>query len=204
MNNPVKESLAPAYTYLEYRQIVSDFLKKGMSSGLQQSEELTQYSLLNETRMNRLQKTIQLPLPIVSKLQSLRRKYIWLVIAEGWCGDAAQLLPVFEKMATVADNITLKIVFRDENESLINLFLTNGSKSIPKLIVLDATTLDVLADFGPRPKAATELVADYKKKHGVIDLEIKTQLQLWYFNDKGISTQNEVLALMEAVDAQAR
>ena len=35
------------------------------------------------------------------------------------------------------ENIELKIVLRDENEELMNEFLTNGSRSIPKLIVLD-------------------------------------------------------------------
>jgi hypothetical protein len=30
----------------------------------------------------------------------LKNDYIWLVISEGWCGDAAQLNPVFDKMVT--------------------------------------------------------------------------------------------------------
>jgi hypothetical protein len=103
-------------------------------------------------------------------------------------------------MAELTEKIKLKIVFRDENEALMNLFLTNGTKSIPKLIILDKNTLEVLADFGPRPKGATQLIADYKSVHGIVDENAKTQLQLWYLHDKGISIQNEILDLLVTLE----
>lgn len=125
---------------------------EGKSTGSVQSDDLLHYSKLNETRMNRLEKTIVVSAEIEERLKLLKKQYIWLVISEGWCGDAAQLLPVMHKMEVLTDHIDFKIVFRDENEALMNKFLTNGGKSIPKLIVLDKETLDVLADWGPRPK----------------------------------------------------
>jgi len=79
---------------------------------------------------------------------------------------------------------------------LMNLFLTNGTKSIPKLIIIDKNTLEVLGDFGPRPKGAIRLMLDYKAKHGTIDETAKTNLQLWYLHDKGLSTQNEIMDAM--------
>jgi hypothetical protein len=39
------------------------------------------------------------------------------------------------------------------------------------------------------------------KEHGVLD-ETKTDLQLWYFHDKGLSTQNEVLDMMLDLDKE--
>ena len=75
----------------------------------------------------------------------------------GWCGDAAQILPVINKMAEVSDKIDLRIVLRDDNENLMNLFLTNGTKSIPKLIIIDKATNKVINDFGPRPVSYTHL-----------------------------------------------
>ena len=196
MDDIIKESLERSFSYSEYRTTVSNLLQEGKSSGNIQSDDLLHYSLLNETRMNRLEKTIKVSDENLLKLKNLNKEYIWLVISEGWCGDAAQLLPIFNKMAVLSDNIDLKIVFRDENEALMNLFLTNGGKSIPKLIVLDKQTLNVIADWGPRPAGATKLMKDYKEKFGVIDETIKTELQLWYLHDKGISTQDEILALM--------
>lgn len=202
MEEIIKNSLEKSSTYLEYRKIVAGKLLEGKSTGSVQSDDLLHYSKLNETRMNRLEKTIVVSAEIEERLKLLKKQYIWLVISEGWCGDAAQLLPVMHKMEVLTDHIDFKIVFRDENEALMNKFLTNGGKSIPKLIVLDKETLDVLADWGPRPKEAFDLVKNYKEKHGVIDETIKTELQMWYLHDKGISTQNELLEMMRLIEIQ--
>lgn len=200
MTSIIETSLANCYSYAEYRTVVSALLKEGKSTGNEQSEDLTHYSELNETRMNRLDKTIVVPNENSEKLQQLKREYIWLVISEGWCGDAAQILPVINKMAQYSEKIELKLVFRDENEDLINLFLTNGTKSIPKLIILDKNTLEVLGDFGPRPTQARQLIIDYKAKHGIVDEQAKNDLQLWYLHDKGLSTQKEILDLMVTLE----
>ena len=196
MKEVIKTALINSYSYNEYRIIISDLLILGKSSGAIQSEDLTHYSSLNETRMNRLDKTIKISDEILLKLQSMKNESIWLVISEGWCGDAAQSLPIFNKMDKVSVKIEMKIVFRDENEELMNLFLTNGTKSIPKLIILDKNTLNVIADWGPRPKGAIDLVQNYKDKFGVIDDTIKAELQMWYLRDKGLSTQKEIIELM--------
>ena len=197
MKEILKNALNNSYSYQDYRKTVTDLLQEGNSSGAIQSEALVNYSRLNETRMHRLDKTIVIDQTIVSKFKAIQSKYIWLVIAEGWCGDAAQILPIFNKMSEVSDHIDFKIVFRDDNEALMNLFLTNGSKSIPKLIILDKNALDVIADWGPRPKGAIDLVQNYKDKFGVIDDTIKAELQMWYLHDKGLSTQKEIMELLK-------
>lgn len=123
------------------------------------------------------------------------------MISEGWCGDAAQLLPVFDKMAEQSEGkIELRIVLRDENEELMNLFLTNKSKSIPKLIVINKATSGALAHWGPRPDGAVELIEAYKKQHGVIDETLKADLQIWYLHDKGVAAQSEVIDMMLDLD----
>lgn len=202
MKTVIAKALINSYSYNEYRKIISDLLVQGKSSGDNQSEDLTHYSSLNETRMLRLDKTIKISDDIVLKLQSLKNEYIWLVISEGWCGDAAQLLPIFNKMDEVSDKIEMKIVFRDENVELMNLFLTNGARAIPKLIVLDKNTLNVEGNWGPRPKGAVELIQNYKEKFGKIDENVKADLQLWYLHDKGVSTQNEVAELLYAIESE--
>lgn len=197
MRSIIERSIEKSHSYTEYRDHVTALLKEGKSTGNEQSEALTHYSELNEVRMNRLDKTIKISEEVSLELQQLKHDYIWLVLSEGWCGDAAQILPVMHKMAEASPRIELKIVFRDENEALMNLFLTNGTKSIPKLIVLDKNTLEVLGDFGPRPQGAKQLMLDYKAEHGVIDETAKTNLQLWYLHDKGLSVQHEIMDLMK-------
>jgi hypothetical protein len=203
MKSIIEKSLSQSYSYIAYRNHIKTLLKEGKSTGKEQSEALTHYSELNEARMNRLEKTVKISTEIIQKLNQLNGDYIWIVISEGWCGDAAQILPVIYKMAELSERIDLKIVFRDENEDLMNLFLSNGTKSIPKLIILDKITLEVLGDFGPRPIGANQLILDYKAKHGIVDETAKTNLQLWYLHDKGLSTQKEILDLMLKIDLAA-
>lgn len=200
MKNIIAKALFKSHTYAEYRKLVSDLLVNGQSTGSEQSESLTNYSKLNDARMNRLDKTIKLTDEVVSKLENLDHRYIWLVISEGWCGDAAQILPVINKMALASNKkIDLRIVLRDENEELMSQYLTNGGKAIPKVIVICKEAGIVRADWGPRPKAASELMANYKKEFGVIDEKIKTDLQLWYLADKGISVQEELMQITEDI-----
>ncbi len=200
MKTIIAESYNKSITYPEYRSIVTDLVSQGKSSGNEQSEELLDYSKLNETRMNRLDKTIAIELNNIQELNDLPQNYIWLVLAEGWCGDAAQILPIINKMANASNKIELRILFRDENEDLMNQFLTNGGRAIPIVIVIEKESLEVKGHWGPRPDEALNLIKNYKQQHGVVDETAKTQLHLWYTNDKGITTQNELVSLMQNLD----
>lgn len=200
MKSTVAKALFNSHSYAEYRKLVTDLLSEGKSTGNEQSESLTNYSKLNDARMNRLEKTIKISEDVISKLQHLDNHYIWLVISEGWCGDAAQILPILNKMAHESDKkIDLRIVLRDENEELMNQYLTNGGKAIPKVVVICKEAGIVRADWGPRPKGASELMAKHKREVGAIDEKIKTDLQLWYLADKGVSVQQEIVEIMENI-----
>lgn len=196
MKTIIQRALQSSYTYTEYRNIVTQLLSEGKVTGHEQSADLLHYAELNEVRMNRLDKTMQLTDSALGKLQKLQQSYIWLVLSEGWCGDAAQLVPIIDKMAQASSQIEFHIALRDDHDDLMQHFLTNGSKSIPKLIVLKAQTLEVLGSWGPRPAGAAQLIIDYKAQHGVVDQTAKTELQLWYLHDKGASTQEELADLM--------
>lgn len=200
MESIIQSSLANSITYETYRNTIDTLLKEGKSTGHEQTQALAHYSELNVTRMNRLDKTMTVAAEFTEQLKDLKGNYLWLVISEGWCGDAAQLVPIFHKMAELSSNIEMKIALRDDNDALMNLFLTNGARSIPKLIIIDKNTLQVLGDFGPRPQGAKQLILDYKAEHGVVDETAKANLQLWYLHDKGLSTQQEIMALMTAVE----
>lgn len=196
MKNSIQNALENSFSYKTYREYVSKLIQEGKSTGHTQTEDLLRYSELNESRLKRLDKTIKVVPEVESQIENLSKKYIWLAIAEGWCGDAAQIVPIINKMAEVSDLIDLQIVLRDDNDELMSEFLTNGGKAIPKLIIIDAETNEVIADWGPRPEGAKKLIIDYKAANGVVDEPAKIELQKWYLNDKGITTQNEIMALI--------
>jgi len=198
MNTIIKNSLESSLSYQEYRDLTVKYASEGKTSGNTQTEDYVNYTKLNESRMHRLDKTMEVTDEAKKFLENLTKNYIWLVITETWCGDAAQIVPIIHKMAEVSDAIDLRIVLRDENEELMNMFLTNGTKSIPKLIIIDATTNEVIGDFGPRPQEAKQLILDYKAAHGVVDEAAKVALQKWYLADKGKSTQEAIIDLMKS------
>lgn len=199
MKEIIKKSLLNAISYKEYRDLVSGLLAENKSTGPNQSDDLTNYSLLNDKRMKRLDKTIKMTDTTKTAFSKTIQAQTWLVITEGWCGDAAQNLPVINKLAELNTNISLKVVLRDDNLELMDLFLTNGGRSIPKLVALDSEN-NVLFTWGPRPTVATKMVADYKAKHGSVDAQFKQDLQVWYNKDKGNSVQEDFIALINKAE----
>lgn len=196
MEKVIQESLEKSITYEQYKELILNLLKDGKSTGIMQSDDLLNYTKLNEKRMKRLDKQTLLSEETSLKAQKINKDFTWLVLTESWCGDAAQTLPVINKIAEMNPKIELKVVSRDENESLMNQFLTNGSKSIPKLIVIEKETNKVLNSWGPRSKTATKLVEEYKEIHGKLDDEFKKELQYWYNNDKGKSIEIDLIEFL--------
>jgi hypothetical protein len=198
MNNClIKNSLKRGVTYSTYRTLIKGLLVEGKSTGKEQNEELLNYSKLNDARMDRLDKTLKISEDTKIALSNLSENYTLLVLAEGWCGDAAQILPVLQKMNETTPKLDLRIVCRDENDELMNAFLTNGSKYIPKIILVNNKN-EVINTWGPRPSIATKMVEDYKAKNGSLDDEFKKDLQLWYNKNKGLNIQSDIVSLLKS------
>ncbi|MDO7742766.1 MAG: thioredoxin family protein, partial [Pedobacter sp.] len=113
-------------SYLKYRDLVSSLLENNKTTGGDHSEAMLQYSKLNVQRMNRVDKTTVLNEELTAAVGTVNGSYSLLVISEGWCGDAAQLVPVFQKIADLApEQFELKLILRDTNLPLIDAHLTN-------------------------------------------------------------------------------
>lgn len=193
----IAKSIDKGITYNEYRTLVADLVLKNSTTGNDKTEALANYTMLNDRRMNRWDKTVKLSEYDSERIKNFDKKVTWLVITESWCGDAAHIMPVINKVAEQNSNIDYKIVLRDDNNALMNQFLTNGGKAIPKLIMLDTETNAVLNTFGPRPSVATQLVNNYKAKHGQLTPEFKEDLQHWYNKDKGQSTIGDLVEILK-------
>lgn len=195
MSNLIKDSVKKAMDYPQYNLLFKQLVDEGRSTG-EHDQEKVDYTKLNFSRTKRLDKTAKIEAAQAEVFKSIPTKQTWLVISEPWCGDAAQTLPFLNKISELAENIDFKIVLRDENLELMNQFLTNGSQSIPMVIMLDEK-LEVIQHWGPRSKAATKVVSDYKEEHGKIDDAFKEMLQVWYNNDKGSSIVNDLAEALE-------
>ncbi len=196
VNDLITEGLKKGISYSEYRSLVSKLVEENSTTGNEKTEVLANYTMLNDRRMKRWDKTVKLSDNTVEKIKSYDKKVSWLVLTESWCGDAAHIMPVINKVAELNSNIDYKVVLRDENDALMNQFLTNGGKAIPKLIMIDSETNEVMHTFGPRPTVATEMVNIYKTDHGQLTPEFKEDLQRWYNKDKGQSTVVDLINLL--------
>ena len=192
----IESAIKVSLDYPSYMILMQELVLKEMSTGLEQSDALANYTLLNNKRMQRLNKTLKIPSEIETSIKNDPRDIHFLVLSESWCGDAAQSLPMVSKIAQCHPNWSISIVSRDEHPVIMDAYLTNGGRSIPKVLILDNKTLEVLADWGPRPTVATKMVVDYKEIHGALDADFKQSLQLWYNKDKGQSTLQDFLILL--------
>lgn len=194
----ISKVLDSAINYKVYSKQMTHFFEYNGTSGPDQSEGLIEYTALNYQRMKRLDKTIKVDDSFLEKLNNPDKKITWLIITEAWCGDAAQVIPVLNKIAEATPNISLKLVYRDEHPELMDAFLTNGARSIPKLIALNKNC-EILYTWGPRPAEASKMVADFKLKTGSLTPEFKQDLQMWYNKNKGMSIISDQLLLLNAI-----
>ena len=191
----MKEYVEKAMTFADYTKLIDELLAKGKTTGTNQSEAMFGYGKLNRQRMNRLEKTVNLSEGVKAAAHKVNRSMVWLAITEGWCGDAAQNVPVIEKIAGESDKIETRYILRDENLELIDQFLTGGARSIPKLIVIDAETYEVLGSWGARPKAAQDYFLEMRSA-GLEKPVVMENLQRWYIKDRSRSIQDEFEVLI--------
>lgn len=181
-------------TYDVYLDLLKDLLSEGKTTGPNQDAGLFEYAKLNIQRLERIYKTVVITDELANKVKAINDKQTWICITEGWCGDAAQSLPLFARLAELNSNITLKMVLRDENLELIDRYLTNGGRAIPIVIALQDGK--ELWKWGPRPASLQVIVDEFKQNPTVTFEELKTQLHTWYAKNKTVDQQNELLKLI--------
>ena len=187
--------LAQAMDYTTYVSLTEKLLAENKTTGTNHSPELVEYTRMNLHRMYRGAKSAVLTDEMLETLQSINRKMIWVVLTEAWCGDAAQSLPGIAKIADASPLIEVKLLLRDEHLDVMDAYLTNGGRSIPKVIALDAETLEELGTWGPRPEPAQQLVHDAKAQQ--LDFkEMAEKLHGWYGRDRSRTLQQEFIPLI--------
>ncbi|MFD2099853.1 thioredoxin family protein [Flagellimonas iocasae] len=192
----VQQGISMGMDYEKYRDLVHHLVEIGQTTGHLKTEANVHYTQLNDRRMKRWDKTFSIPEVIQEKIARLESQFQFLAITESWCGDAAHSMPIVNKIAELNPNIDYKIVLRDEVPEIMDTFLTNEARSIPKVILWDKTNGEIVGEWGPRPRVATEMVEAYKKEHGKLTPEFKQDLQVWYNKDKGEGILKDILDLL--------
>lgn len=87
-----------------------------------------------------------------------------LVLAEDWCGDVINNLPILGRLATESGKLNLRVFLRDQNLDLIDQYLKQGQfRSIPVFVFFDAQ-FNELGHFIERPDSVTERMAEQRRE----------------------------------------
>ena len=189
------KSIARSFTYETFVNKVE--AKNISDSDIQldvEAKKLHGYTKLNLQRMRRVEKTFNVSDELKHLLSSIKTKQNWVVITEGWCGDSAQNLPALANIAKINPLVELQIIERDSNLEIMDLHLTNGTRSIPILISFDENENEIFC-WGPRQKEAQQLVTRLKSEGMEHDAFIE-QLHLWYAKNKSVALESELKTLL--------
>lgn len=189
------------FSFAAWTEHVEALLAEGKTTGPNQSEAYVDFTRLNQQRAHRVYKTTQITPALQAAVEGLQKPYTWMVIAEAWCGDVPQNMPVIAKVAELNPRIHFEIILRDDNPTVMDLFMTNGGRAVPILVVMDGETGEVITHWGPRPAPAQKMVMDYKHQTGDKPpySEFVKDVQLWYHHDGTQTLQAELLKLVQGL-----
>ena len=157
-------------------------------------DDHNEYYELGLQRMNRTLKTYKADEEQLETLKSKNFKGKILIISEPWCGDASATVPAVTIFFEGHNDV--RIFYRDSDTSLIDQFLTNGTQSIPKILILNED-FSLKNVWGPRPQYGTELLKKFKENPETYPREeFYNDLQVYYAKNKGKDAIQEILELL--------
>jgi len=192
--------LKKTYSFAEYLNYTNTLAAHRETSGAEKTTDRIDATKINSIRLNRIYKTAIITPDLLSQVKQIDKPMIWLLILESWCGDGAQTAPVIARIAHQSPFISLKIILRDEHPEIMDRYLTNGSRSIPKLIFFDTGTLKELDLWGPRPKAIQDSFMKIKRENPELShADLMKHLHLLYAKDQSVSLQLELVDLIKTI-----
>ena len=170
-----------------------DYWERGFSFDRYLSEEVEK----NLSLWEEIYKRARTPEWAARRLAVVGGRWKLLVLAEDWCGDASNTVPVLARFAEDLPGLELRIIKRDESPEVMDRFLTNGTRSIPMAIILDED-FEPAGAWGPRPAELQEFVVREKAKGERPAKEIYADSRRWYARDRGESTLRELVDTLAA------
>ena len=175
----------------EYNQHFTQRAQLATDQSAQNHDEHLQYVPMNKQRSARIEKTY-IPSPEITQIvEKIQTRQTWLVITEDWCGDSSQIVPYILSIAKLSTNITIRFLLRDSFPEIMDKYLTNGTKSIPKIIAFDTQDEKELWTWGPRPSQAAQEFLQ-RKAEGMAKSDNQLLLHKWYAQDKGKNIEREI------------
>ena len=200
LSHPVtQEVIEKGFSYSEFVQFTQQLVEEKRTTGANQSEAYLEYTRMCLQRMNRWNKTAKVSEKMTQLMESIKESQIWLIITEAWCGDGAQSIPYLAKLVELNPKIKLRIIMRDEYPEIMDAYLTNGARSIPKLVAFTEDMKVELFTWGPKPLYLMNRHKEYKHdSKGLSYSGFLEEIHLWYAKNKNQDLEAELFPLIQA------
>src|SRR5258708_31581700 len=110
----------------------------------------------NQERFEENERQFQPDSAELAAFNTLPRPVHVLVLAEDWCGDVIDNLPILGRSDAESGKLDLRIFLRDQNLDLMDQYLNQGQyRSIPVFVFFD-DAFQELGVFTERPPSVTE------------------------------------------------
>jgi Thioredoxin len=87
-----------------------------------------------------------------------------MVLAEDWCGDVIDNLPILGRLASASGKLNLRVFLRDQNADLMDQYLNKGEfRSIPVFAFFDRQ-FNELGHFIERPESVSSRRAQLRRE----------------------------------------
>ena len=200
LSRPVTEQvIQKGFSYSEFVEFTEKLVEEKSTTGANQSEAYLDYTRMCLQRMNRWNKTAKVSEKMTHLMESIQESQIWLIITEAWCGDGAQSIPYLAKLVELNPKIKLRIIMRDEYPEIMDAYLTNGARSIPKLVAFTEDMKVELFTWGPKPLYLMNRHKEYKHdSKGLSYSGFLEEIHLWYAKNKNQDLEAELFPLIQA------
>lgn len=189
--------LEQALSFQQYLDLTQQIIDNPTPAEPYNDEKMMKYTIDNMARMQKVLTNISIDQKLYNLLSTNERKMVWVVLTEPWCGDASQIVPALASFAAVSENITFKILLRDSNLEVMDNYLTNVGRSIPKFICIDEKSWKELGVWGPRPQSIQKIVMAQKDNPELTFAEKVKQIHAWYDENKTRDIQTEFIELLK-------
>ncbi len=183
--------------YKQYRRHLDLLMEEDRTTGRNQEEWRVDYARLNISRMQQLEDQWQPAEKIEDRLLHIETPLTWLTFTEGWSGEAAHIVPVIDKLASINPLIEHRLIVPEEEPEKAAAFLNPEHRAIPTTVFIDTETKTVWGQWGPRPLAAEKLIDKLETKYRYPREVISSYLHNWYQKDKGAQTASEFVSCLE-------
>jgi hypothetical protein len=191
VDDPVGSRIMGGLDFTAYAEKMREYAERIVTDTMTEKErDHLANAGINQQRFTRIARTYSPSAGIRHAMGRIRKRQVWMLLSELWCGDSAQSVPYIAGIAALSPHVVLRMMLRDENPDIMDAYLTGGKRCIPKLVVFSAEG-EELWRWGARPKAA-QAVVDSAFAEGVSRQVRLERLHLWYGRNRGVELEAEL------------